>query len=144
MMAAALYQTEETGLKVIRMLLKAGADPNCTHPVNGATPLIAACRCYRKKTGPAVIHALLKAGANVNATDKDGSTPLMYAAKFQPGVCTDAPEMLRILVGAMHKHKKQRRLRRAQQKSGTKEETKDILSSSEGPLAPHPPINNEE
>ncbi|MEZ0260165.1 MAG: ankyrin repeat domain-containing protein [Alphaproteobacteria bacterium] len=63
----------KTGL--VRMLLKAGADPNLQSP-NGHTPLIAAAS--EGRTGAALL--LLKSGANAQQADQFGMTPLHAAA----------------------------------------------------------------
>jgi ankyrin repeat protein len=60
---------------VVRMLLKAGADPNLIGP-QGHTPLVSAIT--EGRSGAAIL--LLKAGANAELPNSDGVTPLMAAA----------------------------------------------------------------
>lgn len=57
---------------MVELLLKAGADPNTTHPASGYTPLMmAAGRGYRN-----VVEQLLGAGADVRQTCHEGETAL--------------------------------------------------------------------
>jgi hypothetical protein len=69
---------EETGLEVIRTLLRAGADPNLADsPANyNYTPILEAALLGQ----PEMVAALLAAGANVNATNSVGQTALHLAS----------------------------------------------------------------
>ena len=61
----------------VRVLLRAGADPN--RPLwDGSTCLHMAA----DKENPTVIEMLLDAGAQIDAQDKKGNTPLLYACKW--------------------------------------------------------------
>jgi Ankyrin repeats (many copies)/Ankyrin repeat len=59
---------------MIRLLLEAGADPNCVDR-SGATPLHRAVRTRCS----AAVRALIKGGADPKRTNGSGSTPLMLA-----------------------------------------------------------------
>jgi len=63
---------------VARLLIEAGADPNCLD-VRGETPLHCAAGTSRTETD--IVDLLLSAGANPNAKGKAGRTPLHYAAE---------------------------------------------------------------
>ncbi|GBN53307.1 hypothetical protein AVEN_241158-1, partial [Araneus ventricosus] len=65
--------------KIVKLLVRAGADVNATTKLHSLTPLHLAVKnknCHIK-----VVKFLLKSGANPNALSKVGYTPLMYAAK---------------------------------------------------------------
>ncbi len=80
--AAAGYRVE-----IVKMLLKAGADPNAAHNHRRSSPLhYAADGCvnstsWNEKRQVAMIRLLLKAGAEINAQDKNGATPLHRAVR---------------------------------------------------------------
>lgn len=66
---------EETQLRIIEILLQAGADPD-VQDRHGATPLFLAAMDMRPRT----VRALLDAGADPTLANDDGMTPLMAAA----------------------------------------------------------------
>jgi ankyrin repeat protein len=80
----------EKRLKVVRLLLQAGADVNSQEDDSGSTPLMETLRHGYMELVP----VLLDAGADINAKKNNGVTPLMYAA--QGG----SPEAVRLLLGA--------------------------------------------
>ncbi len=65
--------TEDNVLKIVKMLIKHGADVN-KRCASGFYPLHLAVR----NRGKVIISELIKAGANINAEDTTGSTPLSY------------------------------------------------------------------
>ena len=59
---------------VVRVLLRAGADPNLAHEdAGGRTPLLSAVEAGRRR----IVKLLLNAGASPNVADEEGTTPLM-------------------------------------------------------------------
>jgi ankyrin repeat protein len=67
----------ETGVDIVRALVRAGADVNTDGGVTGATALHMAARRGHVE----IARALLDAGAAVNARDRKGDTPLQRAIK---------------------------------------------------------------
>lgn len=81
----ALYSAVAYGShKVLKELLKAGADPDASS-YSGETPLL---RAIIKKDDEAAL-LLMKAGADVNRADKTGRTPLMAAANYNNAVIAE-------------------------------------------------------
>jgi TonB family protein len=74
--SALLYAAGSNDLEAVRMLLRAGADPNQSS-LRGDTPLMAAALDFGWNED------LVKAGANVNAQNRDGQTALMLLAGAQ-------------------------------------------------------------
>ncbi len=72
----------------VRVLLKAGADPNLSSGSSNEAPLIRAV----KESTPEIVAMLLAAGANPNAQDEDGNTAYHFAKR--------KPELLRMLYAA--------------------------------------------
>lgn len=72
----------------VRVLLKAGADPNLSSGSGNEAPLIRAV----KESTPEIVAMLLAAGANPNAQDEDGNTAYHFAKR--------KPELLRMLYAA--------------------------------------------
>ncbi|MGY8527599.1 ankyrin repeat domain-containing protein [Paracidovorax citrulli] len=86
---------QATDAEGVQILHEAGADVNVRLTRGGQMFSRGATALHRaaKSQNPELIAALIRAGANVNAYDRDGVTPLHYAA------VTD-PENVRILVQA--------------------------------------------
>ncbi len=71
-----LYATRLRRTRMIKWLLRNGADPNVADE-EGRTPLLYA---VRRRHSLAEVSVLLKAGADVTAEARDGSTPLSRSA----------------------------------------------------------------
>lgn len=82
--------------KILRLLLKAGANPNSKiipnklNRYNNSTAIIVACMEGHKE----IVETLIKAGADVNATDKFGTSAL-YTAVFN-----ERPDIVQLLITA--------------------------------------------
>ena len=63
-------------LNIVALLLEAGADVNGANSINGMTPLHFAAQNNNLE----VARFLMRHAANPNLRNKDGTTPLMYAA----------------------------------------------------------------
>lgn len=88
----ALYLAAEKGfLKMIRTLIKFGADVNAVNSDNNETPILAAIRTGNIKA----VKILLKHGALLNPAEND--LPIVYAAKH------NQPEIVKLLLKKMHK-----------------------------------------
>ncbi len=97
-------------LEAVRRALVKGSDPNIRERGEGQTPLLLALRNSRKSIGvpgnkysralpdlnrvAELIALLIKSGADVNAQDKDGISPLHWAAGY------NLPEITRILLNS--------------------------------------------
>lgn len=81
-LAAAGYRVE-----IVRVLLKAGADPNTIGKFRNATPLHyatdsgAGLRTWNDAKQVETVRCLLEAGAKIDAQDKNGATPLHRAVR---------------------------------------------------------------
>ena len=85
-LASTLLASSQVGeFEFVDLLLKHGADPNCSNK-NGQTPLFMACNENHGK----VVDVLLSGGANPKATDGKGWTPLMRAIKLGHAKAVDA------------------------------------------------------
>jgi ankyrin repeat protein len=69
----------EAAVQVLRMLLKAGADPNLKSSSRFWTPLILSSDLGEAQ----IVRALLAGGADVHATNRQGSTPLHFAGNAE-------------------------------------------------------------
>ena len=67
-------------LKWVRWLLKKGVNPNERHHLTGDTPLHTAVSC--EDPDARIVRLLLEHGADPNARDRNGRTPLHYAAIY--------------------------------------------------------------
>ena len=65
---------QKQAAEIVRMLLRAGADPNARDNNMGETPVFAACWT------PELIRPLLDGGAAIEARDNNGNTPLIRYA----------------------------------------------------------------
>jgi ankyrin repeat protein len=75
-MTALHWAASNDDLKLVQMLLAAGASVKAETRMGGVTPLFLAC----KNGDAAMVEALLVAGASATAPDAHGTTPLMIAA----------------------------------------------------------------
>lgn len=75
-MTALHWAASNDDLKLVRMLLAAGASVKAETRIGGVTPLFLAC----KNGDAAMVEALLSAGASATDPDAHGTTPLMIAA----------------------------------------------------------------
>jgi ankyrin repeat protein len=75
-MTALHWAASNDDLKLVQMLLAAGASVKAETRIGGVTPLFLAC----KNGDAAMVEALLGAGASATAPDAHGTTPLMIAA----------------------------------------------------------------
>lgn len=78
------YAVEQNDIKMVRLLLEAGADPSLATE-NGGLPLVSAL------SNAETLDLLLKAGADPNGIDRDGN-PVLFEALF--AVSTEAAEAL--------------------------------------------------
>ena len=68
---------EQNQRESVKILLKAGANPNIARDEDGATPLHEAALLHNM----GCVRDLVAGGANINAKDKEGNTPLQYALR---------------------------------------------------------------
>jgi hypothetical protein len=81
------YCEDDDSVQIIKMLLKAGANPNVTN--NDGIPALSFALDNMCDN---IVKALLKAKADIEATDKNGATPLMHA------VASDNAAMVKLLL----------------------------------------------
>ena len=74
-----LHRIRDCSPELVRMLVSAGADVNCSNTA-GSTPLHIACSCWGSEETVAIF---LAAGAEVNVKDRSLETPLHCAAESQ-------------------------------------------------------------
>lgn len=74
-----IIAVQQGNLKMVKMFLEAGANPNLKDEDSGTTPLISAVRSQYVY----MIRLLLENGADIKITDKIGNTPLEIALKLQ-------------------------------------------------------------
>ena len=80
-----LWAASYNSPKVIRLLIKAGANPNAVGSYDGELPLGGACQYSGTDTVPESVRVLLELGADVNATGADGRAALHWAAGWFGG-----------------------------------------------------------
>lgn len=83
-------------LAIVEKLLQAGADARAATPGNLLTPLHRACLGHNTGSSRweedncvAIAHILLRYGVDIDAVDKNGTTPLHYAACYDHGGLVD-------------------------------------------------------
>jgi hypothetical protein len=88
---AVIYATQAANPELLRVLLRAGADPNI-RTYTGQTATMAASVCFRLPEEK--LRILFAAGTDVNAQDLEGQTALMLAVRYQ----FERPEVADVIV----------------------------------------------
>ncbi|MBE9176414.1 ankyrin repeat domain-containing protein [Synechocystis salina LEGE 06155] len=86
-LTALMYGVAALEITTVKQLLQAGADPNCSRPPHGITPLMLLAGLQSPPDDPeenlaqqAIAAVLMEFGAEVNGGNDDGTTALMMAA----------------------------------------------------------------
>ena len=88
--------------EVMKILIKSGVKADEKYPETGVTLLMLAARSNIHPEVPELIKTLVKSGADVNAKDKDGWTPLIYAARSLSDFCLEKVTTLLSLKADVH------------------------------------------